>query len=97
MTLLIVSGLASTIALSRSGVRYFWSYPEDRPPPRVRVVEGLPIGFMIAICIVLTMRAEPVVRYLQATAHGLYAPADYISSVLSTRPVPGPQQRKEGG
>ena len=97
MTLLIASGLASTIALSRSGIRYFWSYPEDRPPPRVRVVEGLPIAFMIAICIVLTMRADPVVRYLQETAYGLYAPADYISSVLSTRPVPNPGQSREGG
>ena len=97
MILLIVSGLASTIALSRSGIRYFWSYPEDRPPPRVRLVEGLPIGFMIAICIVLTMRADPVVRYLQETANGLYAPADYISSVLSTRPVPKPGQSQGGG
>ena len=97
MTLLIVSGLASTIALSRSGVRFFWSYPEDRPPPRVRVVEGLPIGFMIVICIVLTMRADPVVRYLQETANSLYAPADYISSVLSTRPVPAPGQPQGGG
>jgi multicomponent K+:H+ antiporter subunit D len=97
LTLLIVSGLAATIALSRSGIRYFWSYPEDRPAPRVRVVEGLPIGLMIAICIVLTMRADPVMRYLQATADGLYAPADYISSVLSSRPVPGPEPLKGGG
>ncbi len=97
LVLLIVSGLASTIALSRSGIRYFWAYPEDRPPPRVRMVEGLPIGFMIAICVVLTMRADPVVRYLQETAYGLYAPADYISSVLSTRPVPKPGQSQEGG
>jgi multicomponent K+:H+ antiporter subunit D len=97
MTLLILSGLAATIALSRSGIRYFWAYPENRPAPRVRVVEGLPIGFMIVICIVLTMRADPVMRYLQATADGLYAPADYISSVLSTKPVPGPKEAKEGG
>ena len=77
--------------------RYFWSYPEDRPAPRVRVVEGLPIGLMIAICVVLTMRADPVMRYLQATADGLYAPAEYISSVLSSRPVPGPERPGEGG
>ena len=97
LTLLIVSGLAATIALSRSGIRYFWSYPADRPAPRVRIVEGLPIGLMIAICIVLTLRADPVMRYLQATADGIYAPADYISSVLSSRPVPGPDLRGEGG
>jgi multicomponent K+:H+ antiporter subunit D len=97
VALLILSGLAATIALSRSGIRYFWSYPEDRPPPRLRVVECLPIGFMIATCVLLTMRADPVMRYMQATADGLYAPADYISSVLSTRPVPGPAESGGGG
>jgi multicomponent K+:H+ antiporter subunit D len=55
------------------------------------VVECLPIGLILAACMVLTMRADPVTRYLQATADSLYAPADYISSVLSTRPVPGPK------
>ena len=96
MTLLILSGLAATIALSRTGIRYFWSYPEDRPAPRLRVVECLPIGLMIGACILLTMRADPVMRYLQATAEGLYAPAEYISSVLSTRPHAGPGAPKAG-
>jgi multicomponent K+:H+ antiporter subunit D len=96
VTLLIVSGLAATIALSRSGIRYFWSYPEGRPAPRVRIVEGLPIGLMIAACILMTVRAEPVMSYLQATAEDLYAPSDYISSVLATRPVPSASLLKEG-
>ena len=96
MALLILSGLAATIALSRTGIRYFWSYPEDRPAPRLRVVECLPIGLMIGACILLTMRADPVMRYLQATAEGLYAPAEYISSVLSTRPHAGPGAPKAG-
>jgi multicomponent K+:H+ antiporter subunit D len=96
VTLLIVSGLAATIALSRSGIRYFWSYPEGRPAPRVRIVEGLPIALIIAACILMTARAEPVMSYLQATAEGLYAPSDYISSVLATRPVPSPSLSKEG-
>jgi multicomponent K+:H+ antiporter subunit D len=95
VTLLIGSGLAATIALSRSGIRYFWSYPEGRPAPRVRIVEGLPVGLIIAACILMTVRAEPVMSYLQATATDLYAPSDYISSVLATRPVPSPGTLQE--
>jgi hypothetical protein len=34
--------------------------------------------------------------YLQATAEDLYAPSDYISSVLATRPVPSASLLKEG-
>jgi multicomponent K+:H+ antiporter subunit D len=91
LALLILSGLTALIALSRSGVRYFWSYPEDRPPPRLRVVECLPIGVILLACILLTMRADPVMRYLQATADALHSPSDYVTSVLSTRPVRGPK------
>jgi multicomponent K+:H+ antiporter subunit D len=85
--LLILSGLAGLISLSRSGVRFFWSYPESRPAPRLRVVECLPIGLMVAACVLMTVRADPVMRYLQAAAHDIHSPADYIRSVLSTLPV----------
>ena len=91
LTLVIVSGLAALLALSRTGIRYFWAYPEGRLAPRLRVIECLPIALIIVACIVLTMRAEPVTRYLQATADALHSPTDYITSVLSTRPVPGPR------
>jgi hypothetical protein len=30
-------------------------------------------------------------RYLQATADALHSPSDYVTSVLSTRPVRGPK------
>ena len=91
LALLIGSGLTALIALSRSGIRYFWAYPEDRPAPRLRVIECLPIGLLLAACIVLTLRAEPAMRYLRATADALHTPNDYIASVLATRPVPGPK------
>jgi multicomponent K+:H+ antiporter subunit D len=87
LALLILSGLAGVIALSRSGVRYFWSYPQNRPTPRLRVVECLPIALLVAFCVLMTVRADPVMRYLQAAADDLHSPTDYVSSVLSTRPV----------
>ena len=40
VALLIGSGLLSPIALSRAGIRHFWA-PQQRPPPRLRVVECL--------------------------------------------------------
>jgi multicomponent K+:H+ antiporter subunit D len=91
LALLIGSGLFAMIGLSRSGVRYFWSYPEGRPPPKLRVVECLPIALILAACVAITIRAEPVMRYMDATAEALYAPSDYIASVLATRPVPSPR------
>lgn len=91
LALLIASGLTAMIALSRSGIRYFWAYPTERPAPRLRVVECLPIGLILMVCVVLTVRADPVMRYLQATAEALHSPTGYITSVLSTRPVPGPK------
>jgi multicomponent K+:H+ antiporter subunit D len=97
VALLIGSGLTAMIALSRAGIRYFWAYPQERPAPRLRVVECLPIVLILAVCVVLTLRAQPVMRYLQATADALHSPTDYITSVLSTRPVKGPRTGFGGG
>jgi multicomponent K+:H+ antiporter subunit D len=97
LALLIGSGLTAMISLSRTGIRYFWAYPQGRPAPRLRVVECLPIALLLVVCIVLTIRAEPVVRYLRATADALYSPTDYIMSVLSTRPVPSPKTASGDG
>lgn len=55
---LIGSGLLSTIALSRAGIRHFWA-PHDRPPPRLRVVECVPIAVLIVACAALAVGASP--------------------------------------
>jgi multicomponent K+:H+ antiporter subunit D len=36
----------------------------------------------------LTVRADPVMRYAQATADALHDPARYIEAVMSAKPVP---------
>ena len=89
--LLLVSGLLVTIALSRAGVRHFW-LPQSSPPPRLRVIECAPIAALIVGCAVLTVRAEPMLRYARATAEGLIAPANYITAVLAATPKPGPNR-----
>ena len=86
--LLIVSGLLAAIALTRLGIRHFWA-PQDRPAPRLRVIECVPIGLLLVACMLLVVRGEAVLRYMRATADALQRPALYIDAVLAARPVPG--------
>jgi multicomponent K+:H+ antiporter subunit D len=87
--LLLASGLVATVALTRAGMRHFWS-GAGRPPPVLRVVEAAPVVALLLACAGLTVCAEPTMRYTRATAEALHAPAGYIQAVLSTRPLPGP-------
>jgi multicomponent K+:H+ antiporter subunit D len=87
--LLIASGLVSLVALTGAGVRYFWT-PLHRPAPRLRVIECVPIGALLLACVVLTVRAEAVMRYTRATTEALQSPALYIQAVMSALPVPNP-------
>ncbi len=88
----IGSGFAALIALSRTGIRMFWT-PRDRPLPQLRIVECLPIAGILLLCTVATVRAEPVIRYLQAAAVELHDPGAYVSAVMRARPLPGPLSR----
>ena len=84
--LLIASGLLSAMALMRVGIRHFWS-PQDRPPPRLRVAETLPIAALLMASLALVIQAEPALSYTRATAEALHQPARYIDAVMAARPV----------
>jgi multicomponent K+:H+ antiporter subunit D len=90
LVVLILSGLASLIAMTRAGIRAFWASP-DRAVPRVRVIEMAPVLVLIILCAVQTIEAGPIMRYMQATAQALHAPHDYVRGVLSpaSRPPAG--------
>lgn len=90
--LLIGSGLLSTIALSRAGIRHFWA-PQERPPPRLRVIECLPLALLLLACVWLVLRADVALRYARAAADVLHRPQLYIGAVMSARPVPAPETR----
>lgn len=96
LALLIGSGLAATLALSRLGIRYFWA-PQERAAPRLRVIECLPIGLLLLAGVGLTVGAGPVLRFTQATAETLHQPAYYLRAVLSARPLPAPAERPAAG
>ena len=94
LVVLISSGLAALIAMTRAGIRAFWASP-DRAVPRVRVIEMAPVVFLLILCATQTIQAGPVMRFMQATAQSLHAPSDYVRDVLG-RPV-RQSTRKAGG
>jgi multicomponent K+:H+ antiporter subunit D len=81
LVVLILSGLASLIALTRAGIRAFWASP-DRTVPRVRLIEMAPVAVLLLLCAMQTIEAGPIMRFMQATAQSLHAPQDYVRGVL---------------
>jgi multicomponent K+:H+ antiporter subunit D len=84
--LLIVSGLLAATALVRVGIRHFWA-PQNRPAPRLRVIECVPIALLLAACVLLVLRGESALVYARATADALHQPQRYIDAVHGAQPV----------
>ncbi len=87
--LLILSGLATLIAMSRSGIHTFWAPSVDTPLPRVLLIEIVPIAALLCVTLILTIQAGPVMRFMEATATNLHTPQPYIEGVIN---VPRAQQ-----
>lgn len=88
LILMLVSGLFTTIALSRAGISHFWTTHVDAPP-RLRLIECVPIAALIATCALCVLHAGPVLNYARAAADGLHQPSGYIGAIMSASPVPG--------
>jgi multicomponent K+:H+ antiporter subunit D len=82
---LVLSGLATVIAMTRAGIRSLWA-TSSRSVPRVGVIEMAPVLLLLALCIGMTAGAGPVFRYMQAAATSLHAPQGYIKDVIGRRP-----------
>ena len=89
LALFIISGLLATIAYSRAGIRFFWA-PRGRPAPQLKVIEVIPIGMLLALCLLLTVRGGPVLRYTERTAFLLHAPHAYVEAIMDAPTKPGP-------
>ena len=85
--LLILSGLFAAMSLMRVGMRHFWT-TQDRPPPRLRVIETLPIAGLLAASLAMVLQAEAGLAYTRAAAEALHAPDLYINAVMGAQPVP---------
>src|SRR3546814_5049931 len=86
--LIIVSGLATMIVMTRAGIDLLWTPAEDAPP-RLSLVEVAPIGLLLAVCLALMLWAGPVMAYLEAASAGLHDPAGYLAAVAGAATAGG--------
>lgn len=80
VALILLSGLATLVALVRLGVQTFWA--TEGEPPRVLALEIAPVIALIGVTVILTFQAQTVLRYTDATAGALSMPSVYIDGVL---------------
>lgn len=89
VALLVVSGLASLMGLTRVAIQRFWT-PQERPSPLLRRNECIPIVILLGLSVAMTFKAEPLLRYTQDAAAELAAPSRYVEAVLGTHARPNP-------
>jgi multicomponent K+:H+ antiporter subunit D len=93
MALLLLSGFLTLVALSRAGIRYFWTQPMSSMPA-LRALEVLPVAALLATSLALSIEAGPVMRHASDTAQGLFKPTAYRNAVMGARQVPNPPARE---
>ncbi len=81
LIVLILSGFATVLAMMRAGIRNLWA-TADREVPRVGVVEIVPILFLLALTVALTVQAGPAMRFMDDASKSLHHPRDYVRDVL---------------
>ena len=84
VVLLILSGFCTLIALMRWGIQSLWANSDEPPLP---VMEALPILMLVGTVGLLTVQAEPALRYIDRTAEALTENAVYIGGVMTAPPV----------
>ena len=60
--------LLALLALTRAGIRHFWS-ARGRASPQLLVLEGLPIALLLLACGPLVWQAGAVMRYPMSLLH----------------------------
>ncbi len=93
LALLLLSGFLTLVALSRAGIRYFWTQPVSSMPA-LRALEVLPVAALLAASVALSIQAGPVMHHASDTAQGLFKPTAYRNAVMGARPVPNPPAAK---
>ena len=83
--LVVASGLAALIALSREGIRAFWA-SEGGETPAIPLIEIAPVVLLVGLSVAMTVKAGPVMRYMEATASSLNHPHVYVRGVMGYAP-----------
>ncbi len=87
--LVVGSGLVAAIATMRIGIRVFWVQIR-RAPPRLRVIEAMPVAAMLLLCVAITILAGPVMHYVEAAAQAAHRGGAYVEAVIGAPQVPAP-------
>src|SRR5690606_8803058 len=82
IALLILSGLATLIAMTRAGIDLIWTPAEDSPAS-LSVIEVVPIGLLLSACLALMVFAGRVYLYMEGAAAALAERSVYIETVLN--------------
>lgn len=80
VVLLILSGFATLAGLVRVGIQTFWA--TEGEPPRVLALEIAPVVALIALLVVLTVKADVTMGYMRDTAEAMLQPSIYAEGVL---------------
>ena len=84
--LILVTSLLIIIGFARGGSTLFWKSTaqegEIRARVRVRALPYFALGALIAMTVLMTALAGPVMAYFEETAYQLFNPGDYQSAVL---------------
>ena len=86
IVLVIFSGIAALISVTRAGIRTFWGSIEGAVP-RVLVVELVPVMMLLSLTLVLTIQAGPAMTYMDTTIRTLANPSAYIDAVRNASVV----------
>ncbi len=80
---LLCCGFLALIALTRTGIRTFWSGAR-RQPLRVRAAEAVPVVALLGLCAALTVAAGPAMTLARVAARALHDRREYVDAVLGT-------------
>jgi multicomponent K+:H+ antiporter subunit D len=75
------SSLIALIALSRMGMRLFWS-SDEIVTPRLHLIEAAPVAVLLLLSVGLTAGTGPAMDYLSLAGEALSSPQTYIDAVL---------------
>lgn len=84
---MLISGMATVIALGRTGIRIFWGSGALQTP-QLMLREALPITIMLGVCIWMSIFASDVMSFMNTTAASLDDPMQYIEAVFQKKAVP---------
>jgi multicomponent K+:H+ antiporter subunit D len=93
MALLIASGFLTLLALSRAGIRHFWTQVHETMPA-LPALEVLPVAALLAAAVAWTLAADPVMRHATETADGLRSATAYRRAVMGARQVANPVPKR---